>query len=80
MSLRVKVILISVFLCLALGATVFAAIETFQDVQPLQQQNAFLLLKLLPQMAKKLTKQAITPTFTVVDQVAAEGESGTLLP
>ena len=41
MSLRVKVILISVFLCLALGATVFAAIVTFQDFQALQQQNAY---------------------------------------
>ena len=41
MSLRVKVILISVFLCLALGATVFAAIETYQDFQALQQQNAY---------------------------------------
>ncbi|HEV7235165.1 MAG TPA: hypothetical protein VGN15_03225 [Ktedonobacteraceae bacterium] len=41
MSLRVKVILISVFLCLALGATVFAAIETYHDFQALQQQNAY---------------------------------------
>ncbi len=41
MSLRVKVILISVFLCLALGATVFAAIVTYQDFQALQQQNAY---------------------------------------
>jgi len=67
LSLRVKVILIRVFLCLALGATVFAAIETFQDVQPLQQQNAFFLLKLLPHAAKKRTKQAITSISTVVD-------------
>ena len=43
MSLRVKVILIRVFLCLALGATVFAAIVTFQDFQALQQQNAYAL-------------------------------------
>jgi len=28
-------------LCLALGATVFAAIKTFQDFQALQQQNAY---------------------------------------
>ncbi len=41
MSLRVKVILISVFLCLALGATVFAAIVTYQDFRDLQQQNAY---------------------------------------
>jgi hypothetical protein len=41
LSLRVKVILISVFLCLALGATVFAAIETYHDFQALQQQNAY---------------------------------------
>ncbi len=41
---------------------------------------AFYLLKLLPLVAKKRAKQAIMSTSTVVDQVAAEGGSGTLLP
>lgn len=41
MSLRVKIVLISVFLCLALGATVFAAVATFQDYQVFKQQNAY---------------------------------------
>jgi membrane-associated protein len=41
---------------------------------------AFYLLKLLPLVAKKRAKQAITPTSTEVDQVATEGGSSTLLP
>ena len=40
-GLRVKVILISVFLCLSLGATAYAATETVQDFHAFQQQNAY---------------------------------------